>query len=97
MIKRSFVCLVVSLIAKPVLAASIISVNCEITDSNNTDIFVLLDPVPTSAAVVSIDGSAQTGSHTINGPELSVQATGEIQCGTATITVTDGLTTYTKP
>ena len=97
MIKRTIVCLVLSLIAKPALAASVISVNCEITNSGNTDVFVLLDPAPTSSAVVSINGTEQAGTHSLNGPEISVQATGEVECGTATITVTDGATVYTGP
>ena len=73
MIKRTIVCLVLSLIAKPALAASVISVNCEITNSGNTDVFVLLDPAPTSSAIVSINGTEQAGTHSLNGPEISVQ------------------------
>ncbi len=84
------------LVASPALAGNIVSVNCEITDDGDTDVFVLLDAEPSSSAVISIDGTAQTGSHTVNGPEVSVQATGEIECGAAAFVVTDGSTTYNE-
>ena len=94
MFKKFLLGMVFAMAATPAFAASIVSVNCEITDDGDTDVFVLLDPVPSSSAVISINGTAQTGSHTVNGPEVSVQASGEIECGTATISVTDGSTTY---
>ena len=95
MFKKFLLAAAVTMAATPAFAGTVLSVNCEITDGGNTDVFVLLDSDPTASAVISINGTAQTGSHTTNGPEVSVQASGEIECGTATITVTDGSTTYT--
>ena len=71
--------------------------NCEISNSSNTNIFVLLDPVPSLSAAVSINGTAQGGTHSINGSEISVQAVGEVEFGTVTITVAHTATVYTSP
>lgn len=97
MLKTIMIAGAAALIATSASANNIITFACDVaSDASSTTINVLVAGTPTSNAVIHLNGTAQTGVHTVNGSGVSVTATGEVSCGAATITVVDGSTTYTQ-
>ena len=75
------------------LANEITSWSCEKTSAGQTVSLVTQSAV-SSAAVVNIDGTAQSGTATVTGSTVSLNVPTSVQCWAVAFTITDGGTTF---